>query len=207
MKKVALVATLANNLDLSDYDIFYGVDKGAYYLASNRINMKYAIGDFDSVTNEQLVMIKEYSENIVTLNPIKDETDLEEALKLALKEGYTNIDIFGALGGRIDHIYANIILLSRYANKAKIALIDENNYITCLNEPIDYVLYKDKYQYISLFTPSKAIVILKGFKYSSNELHLTNTDIIGISNEIINNKAIISLVEGMAILIKSNDVK
>jgi thiamine pyrophosphokinase len=207
VKKVALVATLAKNLDLHDYDEYYGVDKGAYYLATLGIKMKYAIGDFDSVTPSELTKINEYSEHIITLNPIKDETDLEEALKLALLEGYQNIDIFGALGGRIDHMYANIILLNRYASKAIIALIDENNYVTCLTKQTDYVLIKDKYKYISLFTPFKAIVRLKGFKYSSEELHLANTDIIGVSNEIIDEQATISLVEGSIILIKSSDIK
>lgn len=43
----------------------------------------------------------------------KDETDLELALRLAIAEGATAIDVLGVLGGRLDQSLANLLLLTR----------------------------------------------------------------------------------------------
>jgi thiamine pyrophosphokinase len=42
----------------------------------------------------------------------KDKTDLELALHLAVEEGATEIVLLGALGGRLDQLLANILLLT-----------------------------------------------------------------------------------------------
>ena len=43
--------------------------------------------------------------------PEKDETDMEHALNWAIEQKPEKIRIFGATGGRIDHMFANIQLL------------------------------------------------------------------------------------------------
>ena len=56
---------------------YIGVDKGALTLARNGKRMLLAIGDFDSVEESDLAYIKEYSDTLLQLNPIKDDTDRE----------------------------------------------------------------------------------------------------------------------------------
>jgi thiamine pyrophosphokinase len=43
----------------------------------------------------------------------KDETDLELALRLAIEEGSSEIEILGMMGGRLDQSLANLLLLAR----------------------------------------------------------------------------------------------
>jgi thiamine pyrophosphokinase len=205
MNKVIIVASMAEEIPINENGIYYGVDKGAFFLAHNKIMMEYAIGDFDSVSEEEFILIKEYAKRIIVLNKEKNETDLEEAINLAIKNQSADLIIYGALGGRIDHLYANITLLLRFSKQVNIVLVDKYNYITCLTEQRKYVIKKDSFKYLSIFTPSNAKVSLSGFKYSSEELNLTRNDILGISNEIEEEEGIIKLILGTIILIKSND--
>ncbi|MFV0479076.1 MAG: thiamine diphosphokinase, partial [Anaerorhabdus sp.] len=63
LKRVVIVCTLAEEMpDLSGD--FYGVDKGALYLAKQGIKMKVAIGDFDSIQPNDLEKIKQYAQEI-----------------------------------------------------------------------------------------------------------------------------------------------
>ena len=45
------------------------------------------------------------------LNPMKDDTDTEAAIRLAIEKGAQSITLLGATGSRIDHVLANIELL------------------------------------------------------------------------------------------------
>ena len=42
------------------------------------------------------------------LNPVKDDTDTEYAIRLAISEGARSIVVLGATGSRIDHVLGNI---------------------------------------------------------------------------------------------------
>ena len=68
---------IGNNCDLTKYDLkdkfVVGIDKGAYLATINNIELDLAVGDFDSVTLEELKTIN--AKKIIKLNPIKDETD------------------------------------------------------------------------------------------------------------------------------------
>lgn len=74
---------------------YIGVDKGALTLARNGKRMLLAIGDFDSVEESDLAYIKEYSDTLIQLNPIKDDTDSEAAVMYAIQKGYQKIHLYG----------------------------------------------------------------------------------------------------------------
>ena len=59
---------------------FIGVDRGGLKLIEAGHTLDHALGDFDSVTLEELKTIK--AKKIIKLNPIKDETDTLYALRL-----------------------------------------------------------------------------------------------------------------------------
>src|SRR5574344_646454 len=64
------------------------------------------IGDFDSLKNIPT------DTPVVTYPAEKNETDGQLALDYAKSHGYGFVRIYGALGGRIDHILGNIGLLA-----------------------------------------------------------------------------------------------
>ena len=71
------------------------------------------IGDLDSLPSSELSYLEVAGIPMVTAPPVKDETDLELGLAKALEEGARVIVICGALGGRPDHMLANLLLLTR----------------------------------------------------------------------------------------------
>ena len=65
---------LSNIKDLSS-SFVVGVDKGAFIALKKGIKLDLAIGDFDSVNEEEFACLFGSVDNIVKLNPIKDVTD------------------------------------------------------------------------------------------------------------------------------------
>ena len=94
-------------LEIKKQDYVIGVDGGYNILQKLEIKPDVVIGDFDSIEGE----CKE--ENIIRLNPIKDETDLLYAISYGESKGYKDFYIFGGTGGkRISHTIANIQAIS-----------------------------------------------------------------------------------------------
>ena len=181
---------------------YIGVDKGALTLARNGKRMLLAIGDFDSVEESDLAYIKEYSDTLIQLNPIKDDTDSEAAVMYAIEKGYQKIHLYGGLGGRLDHAMINLRLVSRFPET--VYLHDQNNFIYSLAEGVHSIDKRD-YTYISFFTEDKATISLEGFKYPLDKQQLTNKDTYTTSNEILEDRGIVTVHAGKVTAIQSKD--
>jgi thiamine pyrophosphokinase len=70
------------------------------------------IGDMDSLPKEDQATLAALGCRFVPHPRAKDETDLELALTYAVEQGAGEIVILGALGGRVDHTLANVLLLA-----------------------------------------------------------------------------------------------
>jgi thiamine diphosphokinase len=181
---------------------YIGVDKGALTLARNGKRMLLAIGDFDSVEESDLAYIKEYSDMLLQLNPIKDDTDSEAAVMYAIEKGYQKIHLYGGLGGRLDHAMINLRLVSRFPET--VYLHDQNNFIYSLAEGVHSIDKRD-YTYISFFTEDKATISLEGLKYPLDKQQLTNKDTYTTSNEILEDRGIVTVHAGKVTVIQSKD--
>ena len=181
---------------------YIGVDKGALTLARNGKRMLLAIGDFDSVEESDLAYIKEYSDTLLQLNPIKDDTDSEAAVIYAIQKGYQKIHLYGGLGGRLDHAMINLRLVSRFPET--VYLHDQNNFIYSLAEGVHSIDKRD-YTYISFFTEDKATISLEGLKYPLDKQQLTNKDTYTTSNEILEDRGIVTVHAGKVTVIQSKD--
>ena len=181
---------------------YIGVDKGALTLARNGKRMLLAIGDFDSVEESDLAYIKEYSDTLIQLNPIKDDTDSEAAVMYAIENGYQKIHLYGGLGGRLDHAMINLRLVSRFPET--VYLHDQNNFIFSLGEGVHSIGKRD-YTYISFFTENEATISLEGLKYPLDKQQLTNKDTYTTSNEILEDRGIVTVHAGKVTVIQSKD--
>ena len=181
---------------------YIGVDKGALTLARNGKRMLVAIGDFDSVEESDLAYIKEYSDTLIQLNPIKDDTDSEAAVMYAIERGYQKIHLYGGLGGRLDHAMINLRLVSRFPEI--VYLHDQNNFIFSLGEGVHSIDKRD-YTYISFFTENEATISLEGLKYPLDKQQLTNKDTYTTSNEILEDRGVVTVHAGQVTVIQSKD--
>ena len=164
--------------NISKNDFVIAADAG--YLALERAGIipDLTVGDFDSAKKP------EFCSEIITLNPVKDCTDTEFAIEQAVERGYNNISVIGALGGRIDHSYANITLIVKYKNQGvNIVLLGEKQKIYALKN--ETVRIKKLNSYVSLFAFShECTVTLEGMFYPLNNYILSPFCDLGVSNEV-----------------------
>lgn len=202
--------------DLQTYkrntDIWVGVDHGVLVLLEHEIMPNLALGDFDSVTNDELRMIQAKLPEVSIFPAEKDETDLELAIDWAIRKQPSNIYILGATGGRIDHFLANIQLLQKErilqaVRKTNIYIVDEKNSIT-VKIPGSYSIQEDlEKKYFSLLSVTKEVseITLTGFKYPLSRATLTRGSTLCISNELISDCGNVSFEKGILMMVRSND--
>ncbi|MGJ7910638.1 thiamine diphosphokinase [Neobacillus sp. LXY-1] len=190
--------------------VWVGVDRGVFHLLNRGIHPKLAFGDFDSVSKQELTYIENNVGEMQRFKPEKNETDLELALNWAMNQHPKIIRIFGATGGRLDHLLANVQLMIhslREQSNTEIYLIDRYN-IAYLKEPGTHNIKKmDSAKYISFVPLTLAVsdLTLEGFKYPLKNRYITLGSTLCISNELISDYGTFSFSEGILIVIRSHD--
>jgi thiamine pyrophosphokinase len=178
----------------SDYIIC--ADGGYIYAKENGIIPNIIVGDFDSCS-----VPKDFA-SIIKLPKEKDETDSLYALKFAVSKGAREVVLYGAIGDRIDHSYANICLLNYTLERnIKTILTDGKTEIYLIDSSIS--LEKEKGINISIYsyTDISYNVNSENLKYKLENYNLSKNDIIGTSNEFLDKKAKISVEIGKLIII------
>lgn len=186
---------------------FVGVDRGVLVLMENGIVPTHAIGDFDSITNEELEWIRKKSVELDVFPKQKDQTDMELALTWVLKRNPEEIILVGATGGRLDHLFINAqLLLKGLKTNIPVSILDRWNKMS-LREKGTYKLTKGAYTYVSLipFTPFVEGLSLTGFKYPLEKQTLMQGSSLCISNEITDVEGVINFTGGKLFLIQSRD--
>ncbi len=174
--KIGMYAGIDNGF-VHDHSIDYiAIDKGLEYLLRENIEPAILIGDFDSLSDVSLLLNREYKRYPVK----KDDTDTELAIQYAIEHGYDEIDIYGAIGGRIDHFMAMLSILQKY-RYVHITLYDQQNKVTLLNEG-DYHILID-YHYFSLFACTESYITLKHCLYELDHYLLKKDDPLCVSNQ------------------------
>lgn len=202
MPKVVLVAGRAYQIPLIEHADYYGVDHGAICCMHQQIKMKKAIGDFDSITFDELEELKKNTK-VIQLPTHKDETDSEAAILIAMEDGYDEIILFGGLGGRIDHEMVNLHLM--LYRDYPLTLMDENNTVKVLSKGTYEV--EKTHRYLSFLPLEESCITEEGVAYPLDKRKLSLQDIYTTSNEIVNEKARIIIHYGKVLMMQCNDVK
>lgn len=198
-----------NEIKTDGIDAIIAADSGMDFLYENGVTPDIIVGDFDSATTKALEFFERKGQTeIHRLNPIKDDTDTEYAIRLAIREGARSIVMLGATGSRIDHVLGNISLLGiGLESGTDISIIDTNNRIRMADRP---VTIEKSAQYgqglVSLIAVTDDNeVSLRGFKYPVTDYSFDRFTSLGISNEIIDDHAVIDIHRGKFIIIESKD--
>ncbi|RXT08780.1 thiamine diphosphokinase [Ammoniphilus sp. CFH 90114] len=193
--------------EIQQGDRLIGVDRGALFLILNHLQPDLALGDFDSVTEEEREIIRRQSVSYSDCDPImKDQTDTEMAFEWALKQNTEEILLLGALGTRFDHSLANVHLLRRGLEKRiPCRIIDEKNELMIMDRYLE--VEKSHYNHVSLLPLSLQVtgITLTGFQYPLNKATLNVGDSLGISNVLVKEVGQIEIDSGLLLVIKSKD--
>ncbi len=190
------------NLNKNENDVIIAADKGLETLKEFNIKPDYIIGDFDS-----LGYIPE-GENIIKHPKIKDDTDTMLCIKTALNMGYKYFEIYGCIGGRLDHTIANIQTASFITENNGVSVFFDNENKTALtvikNNSISFS--SDCKGNISVFSVcDKSVGINEnGLLYELSDAVLTADFPLGVSNEFIGKSSSISVENGKLCIIWDN---
>ena len=198
-------------LKIKKFDHIIGVDGGLKFCYDHNIVPTRIVGDFDTLSHEILDWYRKHTQiEIREYNPVKDYTDTQIALELALSLGSDHITILGGTGTRLDHVLGNIQSLYLALERGvDCEILDEHNRIRLIEG--EYRIRKaEQYgTYVSLipFTTDVDGVTLEGLKYPLQDQHFTvkGSGGFGVSNEITADEAKISLKQGIFIMIESKD--
>lgn len=194
----------------NSYDKVIAVDGGLS--AANLLNVypDSVIGDFDTVSSELVDKYeKENKSTIIRLNPIKDDTDTQYAIKHAMSIGAKEIHIIGGTGGRFDHSLANVFMLKMaYEQDVKVYMYDEINKIHVIDDLVTLKkdpMYDKKISFIQLEGPAIGVT-LKGFVYNVAEFDFDTSKEyrIGVSNEFAGEEAEVLIDKGMFVVIETS---
>lgn len=177
-------------------------DRGIVHAQKLKIVPDLIIGDFDSYKSQ-------LPENVEILRsvPEKDDTDTMLAVKTAISRGAKKIRIYGALGGRFDHTFANIQTLKFASeNGCQAEIADEGNRIMLREKGVHQFRKMDGW-YFSIFSYSEELNIksLRGVKYPLENYLMKNSFPIGVSNEFEADSAELSIDSGTSLIIFSRE--
>lgn len=108
-------ATMRERLAALPDAIIVAADGGSKHAAALGLAPDLIIGDLDSLDPVQRTEFEAAGAQITQAPVHKDETDLELALVYAAEQDAERIVVLGALGGRLDMTFANILLLTHPA--------------------------------------------------------------------------------------------
>lgn len=93
-------------------DLVIAADSGLAHALVAGVTVDVIVGDLDSVDAKDLDRAVAAGARVEQHPTDKDATDLELALHAACDAGARNIVVLGIAGGRLDHILANLLVLS-----------------------------------------------------------------------------------------------
>lgn len=193
---------LSNNVDKSSYIIC--ADSGYVRAVNAGIKPNLIIGDFDS-SNKPSIDI-----DTVVLPCEKAYCDTFECVQYAVKNGYTDIEIFFALGSRFDHSFANVLNLKYcYDNGVKCTIIDEKNRLTLISTKYTFSKCYENFSLFALFGECKGVKISGAYYnqsfYGLDSMDIAPSDQFAVSNYIVDDDCTITIEDGILLLVESND--
>ena len=158
------------------------------------------VGDFDSyggAVPEGVELIR---------HPVmKDATDMELAVTEALDRGAGEIVIYGGMGGRMDHTFANIQLLTMLARRGVASrLVGPRWTVTAIREGrVDFGT--EHRGLISVFAyGGDAVVSETGLLYGLDRSVLRDDKPLGVSNQFTGRPACVTAHSGLCVVMWEN---
>lgn len=190
-------------------DICIAVDRGLEFMYKYDLNPTHIVGDFDSIEPEVIAYYKKETQiPIREFNPVKDASDTEIAIRLAIDLGVKELWILGGTGTRLDHVMANIQSLKIAANAGvKAYLVDAHNRISLLEKSYSLCKKKAFGPYFSVFSLGGKVegLTICGAKYPLTNHTLEPYDSLSVSNQFAEEQVTIEFQTGTIILMETRD--
>ena len=230
MKSCMIVsgAPVAGTLPVTKDEYVIACDAGVGHALQAGIRPDLLVGDFDTYRETLPEGIP-----VLTAPSEKDDTDTMMAVRYALEQGFEQISICAALGGRLDHSIGNLSAAAYVAERLGCCYVYGEketaillwNGTACLSRtdaPGTVVpdadagaagngnaeVSGDKGKvFVSVFswTEEAKGVSYRGLKYPLKDATLTREFALGISNEFAEDEAEVSVKDGILLIVITSD--
>jgi thiamine pyrophosphokinase len=183
-------------------DLIICADGGTRHALALAVQPNLIIGDMDSLEKGQLENLQKSGVSIELYPRDKNETDLELAINHAIELHLTQIVVIAALGGRLDQTLANITLLAdSHLSKFDIRLDDGAEEIFICRDQVQ--VHGKSGDLVSLIPWQGAVSEVQtiNLKWPLHKETLYPDKTRGISNEMINDTASISIGSGLLLVV------
>ena len=194
MEKICCIigAMEPGKLVLPENALVIAADRGFAHLERRGIVPDLIVGDFDS-----LGWAPEGS-NVIRHPVEKDDTDTMLAVRTGLERGCRRFLLYGGLGGRLDHAYANLqTLVFLSGHDAQGWLLGGGLAVTAIRD--SHLTFAEGRQgTVSVFCPDGEArgVDLTGLYYPLKDAVLTSSFPLGVSNQFTGGAASVAVREG-----------
>ena len=179
-------------------------DGGTHHARAMGLTPDVVVGDLDSLDPMLRTELEAAGVRFEAHPARKDETDLELALRLAISEGATEIEVLAMLGGRLDQSLANLLLLARpeWAS-ARVQMTEGNQTVWRMWGGQETTLSGAVGDLLSLvpLTPQVVGVTLEGVEWPLHAATLRFGSTRTISNKLTAPPARLTLKEGLVLVI------
>ena len=173
-------------------DLLIAADGGLDHLSRRGLTPHLIVGDFDS-----LGRVPE-GDPIIRHPVEKDDTDTMLAIKTGLERGYRKFLLYGCLGGRLDHTYANLQALLYLARRGAAGFLLGRGMAASVIRDGELRFSSSHAGNISVFCPDGEArgVTLDGLHYPLRNAVLDSGFPLGVSNQFTGRPASVSVRDG-----------
>lgn len=190
---------------LRDDDYLIGADGGTYHCLRLDRQPHLVVGDLDSLDSATIEELTAAGVQIQRHPPEKDYTDLELAIECAVEAGADEILLLGALGGRMDQMLGNVLILAYNRWPIPIRLAEGNQLAQVMQGPAELLLSAAVGGTISVIplTPTVTGITYSGLQYPLHNatLHLGSSR--GMSNVMRQEQAAIEIATGALMVVQT----
>lgn len=178
-------------------------DGGARHAQKLGLTPQLVVGDFDSLTSNELDHLQRAGAELRRFPAHKDETDLELALVAVAQADCDPICVIGGIGDRLDQTLANVYLLALPALEGRAVWFVSGKQTAWLAHPGVVQIHGlpgDTVSLIPLYEEAGGIVT-DGLEYPLRDETLRFGPARGISNVLLGDSASIRFERGILLLI------
>ncbi|MBM3673842.1 MAG: thiamine diphosphokinase [Actinobacteria bacterium] len=190
---------------VANADLVVAADSGLGHARTLGIRADVVVGDMDSVDAETLERARFQGTRVERYSTLKDETDLELAIATARRLGADAATIVGAGGGRLDHFLANALLIAApdWADLRIDALVGSARVAVVRDHVELQGAIGSLVTLLALHGPASGVTT-RGLRWELTGDVLTPGSTRGVSNEMVEEIAIVMVEDGVLLAIQPN---
>lgn len=188
---------------LRDAPLVVCADGGAVRARKAGWHPHVAVGDLDSLDPDTLAWLNRIGTQVVVHPTDKDKTDTELAVDLVAERGYRMAYLLNALGGRLDHLFGNLLLLHYAAQRGlDLRIWQGGTLVQVVRGRVR--LDARPGDVVSLFSlvPVSSGISTRGLRFALRDGTLRLGASLGISNEVVDPDPEVEVRDGELLAIR-----